>query len=117
MPALALAGMLGIFAFGPAQTIQAQAGAEASATRSFTPATVAPGGEVVVMITVANLGGVGAVTETLPDGFNYVTSSLDKIQVNQVSGDSSVHPARGRLPSPTPLPRPARRVNTPSPVR
>ena len=54
----------------------------ASATRSFSPATVAPGGRVTVTITVANYGLGGGVTETLPAGFSYVSSSLDSGQVN-----------------------------------
>ena len=56
-----------------------------SATRSFSPTTVAPGGQVMVTITVANYGGFGKVTETLPDGFVYQASSLDDVQV-QVDG-------------------------------
>ena len=54
---------------------------EHSATRFFDQATVAPGGEVVVTIAAANYGGFGAVTETLPSGFSYVSSSLDTEQV------------------------------------
>ena len=48
-----------------------------SATRSFSPTTVAPGGRVVVNITAANYGGFGRVTETLPEGFDYVSVSGD----------------------------------------
>ena len=47
------------------------------ASRSFSPASVAPGGEVVVTIAAAGYDVPGAVTETLPDGFSYVSSSLD----------------------------------------
>ena len=47
-----------------------------SATRSFSPASVAPGGTVVVTITAANYGSTGAVTETLPTGFKDVSSRL-----------------------------------------
>ena len=53
-----------------------------SATRSFSPATVSPGGRVTVTITAANYGSVGGVTETLPVGFIYVSSSLDSEQVD-----------------------------------
>ena len=49
-------------------------GTGASATRSFSPATVAAGGQVVVAITAANYGGFGEVEETLPAGFTYVSS-------------------------------------------
>ena len=54
--------------------VTAQQAAEASATRSLNPATVAPGGEVVVTITAANYGSFGEVTETLPVGFTYASS-------------------------------------------
>ena len=47
---------------------------EHGATRSFSPATVAPGGEVVVTLMVTGVGGFGGVAETLPDGFTYVSS-------------------------------------------
>ena len=49
--------------------------AGASATRSFSSATVAPGGQVVVAITAANYGVLGDVIETLPAGFSYVSST------------------------------------------
>ena len=53
----------------------------ATATRSFSPATVAPGGRVTVTIAAANYGTAGGVTETLPAGFTYVSSSLSDNQV------------------------------------
>ena len=46
-----------------------------SATRSFSSATVQPGASLTVTISVADYGGIGAVTETLPEGFTYVSSS------------------------------------------
>ena len=52
-----------------------------TATRSFEPATVVPGGQVTVTIAVANYGGFGRVAETLPGGFTYVSSSLSDVQV------------------------------------
>ena len=55
-----------------------------TATRSFSPASVAPGGQVVVTIGVANYGSARGVTETLPDGFTYVSSSLPEGQVTEV---------------------------------
>ena len=55
-----------------------------SATRSFDKTTVEPGGSVTVTITAGNYGGVGAVTEILPDGFSYVASDLDTEQVTKV---------------------------------
>ena len=45
----------------------------ARATRSFDTASVAPGGQVEVTIAASGYGGFGAVTETLPDGFSYVS--------------------------------------------
>ena len=58
--------------------------APARATRSFSPPSVAPAGEVVVMISASGYGSFGAVTETLPSGFSYVSSSLedDSVTVN-----------------------------------
>ena len=56
----------------------------ASATRAISPSTVLPGGEVTVTIAVADNGGSGGVTETLPEGFAYVDGSatpLDDFQV------------------------------------
>ena len=53
-----------------------------SATRSFSPAmVVVPGGAVTVTIEASNYGQAGGVTETLPDGFMYVSSSLPDSQV------------------------------------
>ena len=46
------------------------------AIRSFSPPSVAPAGEVVVMITANGFGSSGQVVETLPPGFSYVSSSL-----------------------------------------
>ena len=48
----------------------------ARATRSFFPTSVRPSGRVTVTITAAGYGSLGAVTETLPAGFSYVSSSL-----------------------------------------
>ena len=56
-------------------------GPGASASRSFNQASVAQGGEVTVTITVANYGQAGGVTETLPNGFTYVSSNLPDSQV------------------------------------
>ena len=50
--------------------------APASATRSFSPPSVDAGGPVEVTITAAGYGAFGAVVETLPAGFDYVSSSL-----------------------------------------
>ena len=79
LAALALAGALGIFTFSGAQTVKADGH---SATRSFSPASVAPGGTVTVTITPMNIGRFGRVVETLPNGFTYVESNLDDTEVN-----------------------------------
>ena len=55
-----------------------------SAVRSFSPASVDPGGQVVVTITATGYGGFGQVVETLPPGFSYVSTSLldESVTVN-----------------------------------
>ena len=60
-------------------TVEAAAEPSANATRSFDTATVAPGGEVVVTIRATGYGSLGAVTEMLPEGFSYVSSSLTDV--------------------------------------
>ena len=67
---------LGLFGLG---TVSAQG---ASATRTFDMPTVAPGGQVVVTLTATGYGFFGAVTETLPAGFTYVSSSLPADQID-----------------------------------
>ena len=79
-------------------TVEAPSTPTPSATRSFDKASVAPGGRVTVTIQVANYGGIGRVTETLPAGFAYVSSTHDSagVSVNgqevrfTLQGDSSV---------------------------
>ena len=56
-----------------------------TATRSFDPGVAAPGGEVTVTIAVAGYGAFGVLIETLPEGFTYVSGSLDVLQV-EVTG-------------------------------
>ena len=51
------------------------------AVRSFSPPSVAPAGEVVVMITASGYGKFGGVMETLPSGCSYVSSSLEDYSV------------------------------------
>ena len=68
-------------------TVEAPSTPTPSATRSFNPATVAPGGTVTVTIQAANYGQAGGVTETLPSGFAYVSSSLAASQVTELSGN------------------------------
>ena len=61
---------------------------EPSATRSFDKTTVEPGGSVTVTITAGNYGGAGAVTEELPVGFSYVSSSLGSEQVTETGAQT-----------------------------
>ena len=49
---------------------------EHSATRSISPATVAPGGEITVDIELSSYGLVGRIAETLPAGFSLVSGSV-----------------------------------------
>ena len=73
---------------GGASSVTVNTPPAASASRSFAPSSVDPGGRVVVTITASNYGLAGGVTETLPAGFSYVSSSLDDAQVN-VSGQQA----------------------------
>ena len=86
---LVLTGMLGIFTFSASQTVQANGH---SATRSFSPASVAPGGETTVTVTFANFESpVGAVTETLPPGFAYkpLSSSINDDDFVRITGQEA----------------------------
>ena len=67
--------------------VEAPSTATPSATRSFDSTSVAPGGQVVVTIAAADYGQAGGVTETLPSGFAYVSSSLAASQVTELSGN------------------------------
>ena len=87
-----------------------------SATRSFNSATVAPGETVTVTIQAANYGQAGGVTETLPSGFSYVSSSLSASQVNEsgqnvrftLQGDTSFTYTVTASSTPGPMTSPAR---------
>ena len=48
---------------------------EHSATRSFSETTVAPGAELVVTIALSDYGRLGIISETLPQGFTFVSSA------------------------------------------
>ena len=58
--------------------------ADPTASRSFSPVSVAPGGRVTVTITAKRHGSFAEVAETLPDGFTYLFSSLPDDQVTSV---------------------------------
>ncbi|MCY3918552.1 MAG: cadherin domain-containing protein, partial [Chloroflexi bacterium] len=54
---------------GGASTVTITAPPAPTATRSFSPAQVAPGGTVTVTVTANNYGGLGRIVETVPAGF------------------------------------------------
>ncbi|MCY4581236.1 MAG: hypothetical protein OXE50_00320, partial [Chloroflexi bacterium] len=77
MTVIVVVGLVGLLSFG---SVTAQT--NPSATRSFDSTSVASGGTLVVTIAASGYGQAGGVTETLPAGFAYVSSSLDTSQVN-----------------------------------
>ena len=78
---LALSGAFGIAVFGAAQPVQAQAAPEV--TRSINTMSVDQGGNVQVTIAAANSGFGATVTETLPEGWSYVSVSPTDTDVTQ----------------------------------
>ena len=78
LAAVAAVAVIWLFGLGP---VSAQG---ASAIRTFDRSPVAPGGPLVVTIAVADYGSFGAVVETLPEGFEFVSSShpADQITVD-----------------------------------
>ena len=85
-----LGAALGVFGlFGPA-LVEAQSPA-ASRSLSPSPATVEPGGEITVTITLTDVD-EGRVEETLPTGFAYVEESVspDNIRVTTDSDDNQI---------------------------
>ena len=65
--------------------IRAGASSIASATRSLSQATVEAGGQVTVAISAKGLGSFGAVEETLPEGFTYLsTTHPERFRPSQV---------------------------------
>ena len=85
--ALALAGALALFLFGAFQPVAAQT-TSSDVTRSFNTTQVATGGSVEVTITLGT-GLLVNVTETLPDGWTYVSVSDDDVTVVQNGQDIS----------------------------
>ncbi len=63
--------------------------ADTRAIRSLSPSHVEPGEEVEVTITVDGFGWVGALVETLPDGFSYVSTSLSVGEYDVVGNEVS----------------------------
>ena len=64
----AVVGMVGVLGPRPVE-------AQPTATRSFSADTVAPGGQLMVTVEVGGYGAFGGLTEMLPEGFTYVSSS------------------------------------------
>ena len=58
-------------------TVQQPVSSTVMPTRSFSPSSVPAGGEVSVTISITGNYVIGAVTETLPEGFTYVAGSGD----------------------------------------
>ena len=91
MTAIVVAGLVGLLSFSLVGAQQTP-----SATRSFDNTSVAPGGQVVVTVAVSGYGTAGALIETLPDGFDFVSSTHSDAVTNgqEVSftlfGESSV---------------------------
>lgn len=76
----------GLTVMSGASPLAAQA--NPSATRTLSATEVAPGGALTVTIALSDLtGNLGTVTETLPSGFTYVSSSLSAAQVSQSGQD------------------------------
>ena len=69
-------GVIGVLGARPVE-------AQPTATRSFSSATVAPGGQLTVTVNTGSYGSAGSLVETLPDGFTYDGSSLPEFQVGQ----------------------------------
>ena len=76
LAALLLSVVGGLTLMSSSSPLAAQTGP--SATRSFEPMSVAPGGMVTVSIDIEGVTLAGTITETVPAGFTYVsTSGLD----------------------------------------
>ncbi len=73
LAALLLSVVGGLALMSSSSPVAAQT--DPSATRSFEPATVQPGGTVTVSIAIEGVALAGSVTETLPAGFTYVSTT------------------------------------------
>ena len=98
LAALALAGALGIFTFSAAQPVAAQA-ISTDVVRSFGEPEVADDGTVTVDVTIMVGGGIllAAVTETLPDGWDYGSASIPDDQIER-TGQTISFRVIGRRP-------------------
>ena len=84
---VALGLALGVFGLLLPDTGSVAAQATPSATRSLSATSVAPGAQVDVSISASGYGQAGAVTETLPSGFTYVSSNHPTSQVTTTGQD------------------------------
>ena len=75
---LAIVGVAGLSLLLP----DAVNASEHSATRSIGSESIDAGAELEIEISVSGLGGAGAVRETLPDGFSFVSSSEESASVD-----------------------------------
>ncbi len=73
LAALLLSVVGGLTLMSSSSPVAAQT--DPTATRSFDPATVEPGGTVTVNIDIENVTLAGSVTETVPAGFTYVSTT------------------------------------------
>ena len=90
--AVAIVGLVAVGLVGGQQSAEAQT---ASATRSFPPSEVEPGGTLTVTISVAGYGGIGQLKETFNSDFTFVSSSPEATRSGQtltfnLVGDTSV---------------------------
>ena len=84
---VALGLALGVFGLLLPDTGSVAAQATPSATRSLSATSVAPGEQVVVTISASGYGSAGAVTETLPSGFTFDSSTHPTSQVTPTGQD------------------------------
>ena len=105
---LAYVGMLGVSTISGAEPVQARQ--NTTATQSFDPERVAPGGSVTVTVQV---GQASKIIETLPDGFTYPGSSIDGPADDPV-GDNDVL-AVGQTVTFTPIGEPSFTYTVPAP--
>ena len=98
---IALALVVAVVAVGVGllQLDSATAQTSPSATRSFAPSPVAPGGEVTITITAEGHGNFGDVAETLPAGFTlFIQQSARGRSGYERRPDGHLGPARGNQP-------------------
>ena len=88
LAALMLSLMGGLWVMSGSAPLAAQT--TPSASRSFSPGTVAPDGQVTVTIEAVGYGALGGVTETLPAGFAFVSSADGVVIADAADGRARV---------------------------